>query len=78
MSIEEREQISLQVTVSVYLDAALRQAGVCDKTHKAGSRMIRSQLSVLGLKKGKRKFDGIGTMLISSMLKGKVPSVNLI
>lgn len=55
MSIEEREQISLQVTVSVYLDAALRQAGVCDKTHKAGSGMIWSQLSMLGFKKKKKK-----------------------
>lgn len=77
MSIEEREQISLQLTVSVFLDAALRQAGACDKTHKAGSGMISSQLPMLGLKekeKGERgKIDGTGTMLSFSVLKEKFP-----
>lgn len=45
---KEREEISSQLTVSVFSDEVLRQAGGCDKTHKAGSGMIWSQLCILG------------------------------
>lgn len=48
---KEREEISLQLTVSVFSDEALRQAGGCDNTHNADSGMIWSQLCILGRKK---------------------------
>lgn len=44
---KEREEISLQLTVSVFRTRrAGRRAG--DKTHKAGAGMIWSQLCILG------------------------------
>lgn len=60
----------------MFSEAALRQAGACDKTHKAGVEMIWSQLSMLGLKKRKKKRWNWHHADFHR-LKGKVPSTNL-